>query len=103
MNFNNGGTCVYWRISDVLLVFRLNLLVIKMTACSAYLWMSTEWENSFGFAENLGKIIGRIEIVASIELLKIILQLMKISPSFSLDDGFDLDDDFQTASCRTLF
>ena len=55
------------------------------------------------FEENLGKISGRIELVASIELLKIILQLIKISPSFNLDDGFDLDDGFETASCRTLF
>ena len=37
MNFDNGGTCVHWRIMDVMLVFYLNLLVIKMAAISAYL------------------------------------------------------------------
>ena len=40
------------------------------------------------------KVSGRIELVAGIELLNIILLLIKISPSFSLDDGFE------TASCR---
>ena len=34
------------------------------------------------------KVSGRIELVASIGLLKIILQLIKVFPSFSLDDGF---------------
>ena len=62
-----------------------------------------KWDNSFSFEDNLGKISGRIELVASIELLKIILQVIKISPSFNLDDGFDLDDGFETVNCRTLF
>ena len=62
-----------------------------------------KWEIFFGFEENLGKLSGRIELVASIELLKIILQLIKISPSFNLDDGFDLDDGIETAGCRTRF
>ena len=39
MNFNNGGTYVHWRIMEML-VFYLNLSVIKMIAMSAYLWMS---------------------------------------------------------------
>ena len=61
------------------------MLVIKMTTrISAYIWMSTKTE----------------ELVASIDLLKIILQLIKISPSFNLDDGYDLDDGFETVSCR---
>ena len=57
-------------------------------------------ENSFGFEENRGKVSGRIELVAGIELHNLIVQLIKISPSFNLEDGFDLDDGFETASCR---
>ena len=42
VDFINGVTCLHWRIMDVMLVFKLILLVIKMTAISAYLWMSTK-------------------------------------------------------------
>ena len=42
VDFINGGNCLHWHITDVMLVFQLNLLVIKMTAISAYIWMSTK-------------------------------------------------------------
>ena len=49
MNFDNGSTYVHWRIMDVMLVFSLNLLVIKMTAIPAYPWMSIEMGELFWF------------------------------------------------------
>ena len=49
MNFDNGGTCVHWHIMDVMLVIKLKLLVIKMTAIPAYPWMSTETGEFFWF------------------------------------------------------
>ena len=40
VNFNNGGTCVHWRIMDEMLVFKLNPLVSNMIAMSSYQCMS---------------------------------------------------------------